>query len=106
MAVAISGDTKANFMLESAITQKTNNWLGRALIFHNLSSSALPSRTEIACQNDFNAEYSQKFRDAVKIYGSRYADIAGKTFVAKKMSGGLTGWAEAPSEEISYKCMS
>jgi len=97
MVVAISGDTKANFLFESTIMQKTNKWLSKALIFHNLSSSIHPSKTEIACQNDFEAEYSQEFRDAVKPYGSRYADIAGRTFVAKELSGGLVNWVEASS---------
>jgi len=95
VVIAISGDTKANFLLESTIMQKTNKWLSKALIFHNLSPSIYPSKADIACQNDFDAEYSREFRDAVKIYGSRRADIAGKTFVIKKLSDGLTNWVEA-----------
>ena len=92
--IAISGDTKANLLFESAVRAESKNWLSHALVFHVLSSSKYPSRSDIACQNDIEAEYSKEFREAIMPYGSNSSNLALKTFTTKEMSGGGPIWVE------------
>jgi len=67
-SIVITGDTKASITLEQEIASLTNDYLEDVIIYHDYSNWDCPSKNVHTCKSDFEAEYSEAFRDKVIKY--------------------------------------
>jgi len=67
--IFISGDTKANPSIEEFVNSEIKDKkIYKCLIYHDFSNFNVPSRNIHACESDFEAEYSEDFKNKVTKY--------------------------------------
>lgn len=67
-SVFISGDTKANYSIESRVLVFEKRYSTIALKFHDFSFWDNVTRNVHACRTDYELEYSKEYRDSTILY--------------------------------------
>jgi len=67
--LVITGDTKASQLLEKEVLDKEEDWQTiDTIIFHDYSLWNCPSKNVHACKTDFEAEYTEEFKNKIIKY--------------------------------------